>query len=49
VHEQQVQTGLAFDNLVEIKSGLSVGATVVTRGNEALQEGQVVTVRGSSE
>jgi membrane fusion protein, multidrug efflux system len=47
VHEQQVETGLAFDNVVEIRSGLSAGATVVTRGNEALQDGQVVTVRGN--
>jgi membrane fusion protein, multidrug efflux system len=49
VHEQQVETGLAFDDVVEIRSGLSAGATVVTRGNEALQDGQVVTVRGSPE
>jgi hypothetical protein len=49
VHEQQVETGLAFDDVVEIRSGLSAGALVVTRGNEALQEGQVVTVRESSD
>lgn len=49
VHEQQVETGLAFDELVEIRRGLSAGATVVTRGNEALQEGQVVTVRENPE
>jgi RND family efflux transporter MFP subunit len=45
VREQQVETGFMFDGLVEILSGLTAGAFVVTRGNEALQEGQQVTIR----
>jgi membrane fusion protein (multidrug efflux system) len=45
VHEQRVETGLEFDGLVEIREGLDAGVVVVTRGNEALQNGQVVQVR----
>jgi RND family efflux transporter MFP subunit len=45
VHEQRVQTGLEFDGFVEIRDGLDTGVTVVTRGNEALQNGQAVEVR----
>lgn len=45
VHEQRVQTGLEFDGLVEIRDGLEAGVAIVTRGNEALQNGQVVQVR----
>jgi RND family efflux transporter MFP subunit len=45
VHEQRVQTGLEFDGFVEIREGLETGVTVVTRGNEALQNGQAVEVR----
>jgi len=45
VHEQRVETGLEFDGLVEIREGLEAGVVVVTRGNEALQNGQVVQVR----
>lgn len=42
--ERLVETGLAFDDLVEIRSGLEPGTRVVVRGNEALQVGQPVTV-----
>ena len=45
VHEKRVETGIEFDNLVEIRSGIEPGATVVTRGNEVLRDGQSVTVR----
>jgi RND family efflux transporter MFP subunit len=45
VREATVLTGLEFDGLVEIRQGLTAGAEVVTRGNEALQAGQAVTVR----
>ena len=45
VHEKRVETGIEFDNLIEIRSGIEPGATVVTRGNEVLREGQSVTVR----
>ncbi|HEX5786982.1 MAG TPA: efflux RND transporter periplasmic adaptor subunit [Woeseiaceae bacterium] len=45
VRERQVETGLRFDGQVEILSGLDAGATVVIRGNEALQEGQAVSIR----
>lgn len=44
VVERQVETGLSFANSVEIRSGLEVGQRVVTRGNEALQEGQTVQI-----
>lgn len=42
--EQPVSIGLAFDSLVEIREGLDAGAVVVTRGNEALQGGQPVSL-----
>jgi RND family efflux transporter MFP subunit len=45
VHEQRVGTGVEFDGVVEIRSGLESGATVVTRGNEVLRDGQAVSVR----
>ncbi|WP_405233673.1 efflux RND transporter periplasmic adaptor subunit [Lentisalinibacter salinarum] len=44
VSEQRVETGLEFDGLVEIVSGIGADTRVVTRGNEALQNGQTVTV-----
>jgi membrane fusion protein (multidrug efflux system) len=45
VTESSVSTGLEFDGLIEIRDGLSAGTEVVTRGNEALQDGQAVLVR----
>ena len=45
VHEQRVEIGVEFDGLIEIESGLKAGAMVVTRGNEALQNGQAVSLR----
>ncbi len=45
VHEQRVQTGVEFSGLIEVRSGLVAGTTVVTRGNEVLRDGQSVTVR----
>lgn len=44
VTEKLVETGVQFDGLVEIRSGLTAGAQVVVRGNEALQDGQRVTI-----
>jgi len=44
VTERLVDPGLAFDGLVEIRSGLDAGASVVIKGNEALVAGQTVTV-----
>ena len=44
VREQAVQTGFEFDGQVEITNGLSEGDLVVTRGNEALQDGQAVSI-----
>lgn len=43
-HERNVDVGLVFGNRVEITKGLVAGEHVVVRGNEALQEGQVVRV-----
>lgn len=45
VTEQQVQTGLSFDGQVVIHSGLEPDMRVVVEGNEALQQGQRVSVR----
>ena len=45
VTEQQVQTGLSFDGRVVIHSGLEPDVRVVVEGNEALQQGQRVSVR----
>ncbi len=44
VREQVVQTGFEFDGMVEITTGLAEGDLVVTRGNEALQDGQAVNI-----
>jgi membrane fusion protein (multidrug efflux system) len=45
VSERQVQTGLSFDGRVVIRSGLEPEVRVVVEGNEALQQGQRVSVR----
>lgn len=45
VTEVVVEPGLAFGDAVEITSGLEPGQRVVIRGNEALVEGQTVTIR----
>ena len=47
VTEHQVRTGLAFDGLIEIRQGLQPGATIVVQGNEALQNGQRVSIRST--
>ena len=46
VREQRVETGLAFDGRVAIRSGLEAGTRVVVEGNEALRQGQQVSIRG---
>ncbi|MGD8547709.1 MAG: efflux RND transporter periplasmic adaptor subunit [Thiohalophilus sp.] len=50
VHERRVDTGYGFDGNLEIRSGLQVGDVVVVEGNEALQDGQEVSIkqRGSA-
>ncbi len=45
VRQRQVTTGLQFDGVIEILDGLEAGTAVVTRGNEALQDGQTVAIR----
>ena len=42
VREQRVRTGVEFDGFVEVQSGLGAGMSVVSRGNEALRNGDVV-------
>lgn len=42
--EQQVQLGRSLSNHVIIRKGLNPGSIVVVRGNETLQEGQVVQI-----
>ena len=45
VREQRVDAGLEFDGFVEIRGGLEAGLRIVTRGNEALRDGEVVVLR----
>jgi membrane fusion protein (multidrug efflux system) len=45
VHERRVQTGLQFNGLVELRSGIEAGVRVVVEGNETLQDGQRVEIR----
>ncbi|MCB1800510.1 MAG: efflux RND transporter periplasmic adaptor subunit [Gammaproteobacteria bacterium] len=45
VSERVVQTGLAFDGQVVVRSGIDADQRVVVEGNEALQQGQGVTIR----
>ncbi len=45
VEMRQVRTGLQFGGHIEIIEGLEPGITVVTRGNEALQDNQNVSIR----
>lgn len=40
--ERQVETGLAFDGLLQIREGLDSGDRVIVQGNEALRPGQTV-------
>ncbi|HUU66500.1 MAG TPA: efflux RND transporter periplasmic adaptor subunit [Methyloceanibacter sp.] len=42
VTEKRIEIGLAFDGVVQVRSGLKDGDRVVVRGNEALREGQTV-------
>lgn len=39
---QKVEIGLAFEDQVEIKSGLQAGQQVIVEGNESIAEGQIV-------
>jgi RND family efflux transporter MFP subunit len=45
VHEKRIQAGLEFDGLVEVREGLGSGLDIVTRGNEALRDGETVVLR----
>ena len=47
VGEQRVQVGSQFNSLIEIRSGIAAGDRVVVEGNEALRNGQAVSVRSS--
>jgi len=42
VTERRIEIGLAFDGMVQVRSGLKDGDRVVVRGNESLREGQTV-------
>ncbi len=46
VEERRVETGLQFDGRVAVVEGLEADATVVTEGNEALQNEQRVRITG---
>lgn len=45
VHEKRIQAGLEFDGVVEVREGLEAGLDIVTRGNEALRDGETVELR----
>ena len=45
VNEQPVTTGLSFNGMIEIKTGVEAGQRVIVRGNESLQAGQKVTLK----
>jgi membrane fusion protein (multidrug efflux system) len=45
VHEHRIQAGLEFDGVVEVRSDLEAGLDVVTRGNEALRDGDAVILK----
>ena len=45
VSERLVETGPAFDGQVVVRQGLEAGVRIVVEGNEALRQGQQVTVR----
>lgn len=47
--ERLVSTGLSFNGLVEIVTGLSASDEVVVRGNESLRNGQVLSVQQLAE
>lgn len=40
--ERRVETGLAFDGMLQVREGLEAGARVVVQGNEGLRPGQAV-------
>lgn len=45
VREQQVTTGLSFNGMIEIRSGIEAGERVIVRGNESLLPGQQVILK----
>ncbi|QIL89391.1 efflux RND transporter periplasmic adaptor subunit [Microbulbifer harenosus] len=45
VREQQVTTGLSFNGMIEIRSGIEAGERVIVRGNESLQPGQQAVLK----
>ena len=47
VEEKRVEIGQGFEGKIAIKKGLSAGSRVVVRGNEALRDGQIVTIKSS--
>jgi RND family efflux transporter MFP subunit len=45
VTERLVLTGPAFDGRVVVREGLAAGIRIIVEGNEALRQGQQVTIR----
>lgn len=45
VHEKRIDAGLEFDGFVEVQTGIEAGLDVVTRGNEALRDGETVVLK----
>lgn len=48
VQERRVEIGPGFEGKIAITTGLSSGSQVVVRGNEALRDGQIVTIKPSN-
>jgi multidrug efflux pump subunit AcrA (membrane-fusion protein) len=46
---REIVTGVTIDGLIEIKSGLSAGETVVIQGQQLLSSGATVRVIGGDE
>lgn len=47
VQERRVEIGNGFEGKIAITKGVSAGSRVVVRGNEALRDGQNVTIKSS--
>ncbi|MDD4799319.1 MAG: efflux RND transporter periplasmic adaptor subunit, partial [Clostridia bacterium] len=46
---RKVQTGIENDEMLQIKSGVAAGETVVTRGNASLRDGLQVEIRSDEQ
>ena len=49
VERRVIQTGLSYEDLTLVESGLSVGDRIVDKGSRSINDGQQVTVKRSTE